>query len=82
MEHFSHPVRAINQMKYLLNQMGRVIITFGPPWYAPYGSHMQFFTKLPWVNIFFPENIVMNVRSHYRDDGAKRYEEVEMALTK
>jgi len=82
MEHFPDPVRAINQMKYLLNQMGRVIITFGPPWYAPYGSHMQFFTKLPWVNIFFPENIVMNVRSHYRDDGAKRYEEVEKGLNK
>jgi SAM-dependent methyltransferase len=82
MEHFPHPTGTLNQMKLLLNPHGQIFITFGPPWYAPYGAHMQFFTNLPWVHLLFPEKVVMNVRTRYRSDGAQKYEEVESGLNR
>lgn len=69
-------------MKSALNQNGMIFITFGPPWLAPYGSHTQFFTPLPWVNILFSENTVMRVRNNFRNDGAKRYADAEGGLNK
>ncbi len=82
MEHFNDPVAMVVQMKSLLKPKGTLLITFGPPWFAPYGSHMDFFIKLPWVNILFSEKTVMNVRSHFRHDGATRYEDIESGLNK
>ena len=82
MEHYSDPSEVLERMKDLIHEDGQLMITFGPPWYAPYGSHMHFFCKLPWVNILFPEKAVMQVRKKYRNDGARRYEEVESGLNK
>jgi SAM-dependent methyltransferase len=82
MEHYPCPEAVLGQMAGFLNQAGRVLITFGPPWYAPYGSHMHFFTRVPWVNILFSEKTVMSVRSRFRDDGALKYEQVESGLNK
>lgn len=82
MEHFSDPVSVMMSMKSLLRPGGKLIITFGPPWFAPYGSHMYYFTKLPWVHLIFPERTVMAVRSRFRRDGAVRYDEVEAGLNK
>lgn len=81
-EHFSNPDLILEQMRNALNSDGKIFITFGPPWYAPYGSHMHFFCKLPWVNLFFSEQTVMKVRSHFRNDGATKYEQVESGLNK
>lgn len=81
-EHFPNPEDALDQMTALLNGEGKVLLTFGPPWLAPYGSHMHFFCKVPWVNILFPEETVMKVRGYFRDDGARRYEDVESGLNK
>jgi 2-polyprenyl-3-methyl-5-hydroxy-6-metoxy-1,4-benzoquinol methylase len=47
MEHFRDPKAAIDEMSSALNANGYLIITLGPPWYAPYGSHMHFFSKAP-----------------------------------
>jgi SAM-dependent methyltransferase len=82
MEHFPEPVQVLEQMKSALKPNGKILITFGPPWFAPYGSHMHFFTKVPWVNLLFAEETVMKVRARFRDDGARRYEEVESGLNK
>jgi SAM-dependent methyltransferase len=82
MEHFREPVKILDEMKSALNRDGTILITFGPPWFAPYGSHMHFFTKIPWVNIMFSENTIMNVRAYFRNDGATKYEEVESGLNK
>jgi SAM-dependent methyltransferase len=81
-EHFPEPEEMLLQMISLINPSGRILITFGPPWLAPNGSHMHFFSKLPWVNVFFSEETVMQVRSRFRSDGAKRYEEVESGLNR
>ena len=82
MEHYPDPPAILNEMKGLLRPGGKILITFGPPWYAPYGSHMTFFCKVPWLNLIFSEKTVMSVRARYRNDGATRYEEVESGLNK
>jgi SAM-dependent methyltransferase len=81
-EHFGNPAEVLDAMRSLLNPRGVILITFGPPWLAPYGSHMQFFCKAPWVNVFFPEDVVMKVRGRFRNDGAEKYEDVESGLNK
>ena len=81
-EHFADPIQALDEMKTLVKESGRVFITFAPPWLAPYGGHMHFFCRVPWVHLIFPESTVMNVRSRYRKDGAKRYVEIESGLNR
>lgn len=81
-EHFENPSKVLDTMRSLLNDSGIILLTFGPPWLAPYGSHMHFFCKIPWVNVLFPEKVVMKARGHFRSDGAKRYEDVESGLNK
>lgn len=82
MEHFPDPLAMLLIMKRNVPRGGNILITFGPPWYAPYGAHMMHFTKLPWVNLLFPERVVMAVRARYNNDGAKRYEDCEGGLNK
>jgi ubiquinone/menaquinone biosynthesis C-methylase UbiE len=81
-EHFANPAKVLDEMGNLLNDSGIILLTFGPPWLAPYGNHMHFFCKVPWMNVLFPEEVVMKVRSHFRNDGAKRYEDVESGLNR
>jgi SAM-dependent methyltransferase len=82
MEHFPDPAAVLDTMLAALRPGGVLLITFGPPWYAPYGSHMHFFCRIPWLNVLFPEAVVMRVRARFRQDGARRYEEVESGLNK
>lgn len=82
MEHFARPDAVLAEMRAALAPGGRLLVTFGPPWLAPSGSHMHFFTRVPWVHLLFPERTVMAVRARYRADGARRYEEVESGLNR
>lgn len=82
MEHYPDPQGALDAMLAALRPGGVLLLTFGPPWWSPRGSHMQHITPLPWLNILFPESAVMTVRSRYCHDGARRYEEVESGLNK
>jgi SAM-dependent methyltransferase len=82
MEHFSDPLGILQLLRRILRPSGRVCITFSPPWYSPYGAHMSFFTQVPWVHLLFSERTVMAVRSRFRSDGARRYEEVEGGLNR
>lgn len=81
-EHFGNPSMILDEMKSLIDNSGKLLITFGPPWFAPYGSHMHFFCKVPWVNVIFSEKTVLAVRSRFRSDGATKYEDVESGLNK
>jgi SAM-dependent methyltransferase len=81
-EHFKDPKDILNLMKELLKPGGKIYLTFGPPWYSPYGAHLHYFTKVPWVNLLFSERTLMNVRSRFRNDGATKFEEVEGGLNK
>jgi SAM-dependent methyltransferase len=72
-EHLADPVAEFMRMRDLTG--GRLVITWAEPWYSHNGSHMGFFTRVPWVNLLFPERSVFLVRTLYRQDGARRYEE-------
>ena len=82
MEHFGDPAGALREMAGFLAPNGRILISFSPPWYAPYGGHMQFFCRVPWAHLLFPESTVMRVRARYRSDGATCHAEVEGGLNK
>ncbi|MDP9201099.1 MAG: class I SAM-dependent methyltransferase [Gemmatimonadota bacterium] len=82
MEHFPNPEQALREMANALAPNGRLLVTFGLPWYAPYGAHMHYFTKIPWVHLIFPERVIMRVRSRYKADGARSYVDVEGGLNK
>ena len=71
-EHFATPELELERMRALSS--GSVIISWAEPWFSHAGSHAGFFTRVPWVNLLFPERSVMLVRSLYRDDGAVSYE--------
>ncbi|GJL95715.1 MAG: hypothetical protein DHS20C05_21200 [Hyphococcus sp.] len=74
MEHFVRPEENINEMAAALSPRGKIYLTFGPLWKAPYGHHMHFFTSAPWINLLFPEKSVFRIRRLYRDDNATSYE--------
>src|SRR5262245_43803058 len=80
MEHFPDPDAIVSLMARLVRPGGVLLVTFGPPWYAPFGSHMHYFCNVPWLNLLFSERTVMSVRSRYRSDGARRYVDVESGL--
>jgi SAM-dependent methyltransferase len=82
MEHFREPLRMLQLMRSSLQPDGVLLVTFAPPWYAPYGGHMTYITRVPWVHLIFPERTVMAIRSRYRSDGAKRYEDVTGGLNR
>jgi SAM-dependent methyltransferase len=82
MEHFSEPLRMLELMRSSLKPDGVLLVTFAPPWYAPYGGHLTYITRFPWVHLLFPERAVMAIRSRYRNDGATRYEEVAGGLNR
>ena len=75
-EHFEEPVKILELMKLALKQNGKLIVSFGPPWFSPYGVHMFFFVKIPWVNILFSEKTVVNVRHLYKNDTAMSYKDL------
>lgn len=84
-EHFLDAPAVLEQMRSALAPGGKIFITFAPPWYAPWGAHMGFFCRLPWVHLLFPERVVMEVRALFRQDGARTWREAglaEMSLAK
>ena len=78
-EHFLDAGKLLAEMRSALAPSGRLFITFAPPWYAPWGAHMAFFCRLPWVQLLFPERSLMEVRSLFRSDGARSYRDAGLA---
>jgi len=69
-EHFSDPAEILKTMAGLLSPGGTCLVSFGPPWYHPWGAHTLIF---PWAHLVFTEKAVMNWRLPYKNDGALRY---------
>jgi SAM-dependent methyltransferase len=73
-EHFPRPAENLREMAEALRPGGVLLITFSPPWLSPWGAHMNFFCKLPWVHLIFSEKTVNTVRLLYRETGNMTYE--------
>src|ERR1700694_3041386 len=59
-------------MSRLLKPDGKVLVSFGPPWYHPKGGHFPLFI---WAHLLLTEESLMKWRSQYKDDGATRFHE-------
>lgn len=77
-EHFDDPEAILNQMIGLAAPGGQVLISFGWPWYHPYGGHL--FSIFPWAHLIFTEQAFIRWRSDFKSDGATRFHEVEGGL--
>lgn len=78
-EHFIDAETVLASMRSALDPNGELFITFAPPWYAPWGGHMGFFCRLPWVQVLFPEKTVIAARSRFRSDNATSYRDLYLA---
>jgi SAM-dependent methyltransferase len=79
-EHFDDPPGVLRQMHEILQPDGCVLISFGPTWYHPLGGHL--FSVFPWAHLVFTERALLRWRARWRDDGARRFEEVEGGLNR
>lgn len=79
-EHFADPAMMLTQMYELLRPGGKVVATFGPTWFHPYGAHML--SVFPWAHLLFSERALMRWRADHRSDGATRFQEVAGGLNR
>lgn len=73
-EHFADPAGALAVMASLVKVDGRILISFGPPWFHPLGGHP--FSIFPWAHLLFTEEALLRWRAAYVDDGATRFGEI------
>lgn len=76
-EHFGDPGEILKEMARLLKPDGKVIVSFGPPWYHPKGGHFPLFV---WAHLLLTEKSLMAWRSKYKQDGARRFHEIAGGL--
>jgi SAM-dependent methyltransferase len=69
-EHFADPLAILQVMAEYLKPGGRVIISFGPTWYHPYGGH--FFSVFPWSHLLFTESALIEWRRTRRPGQSAR----------
>lgn len=81
-EHVSDPKGILSCFRELIHDRGYVYISFGPPWYSPYGAHTRMFCKFPWIHLIFREKAVMDIRSQFTDDNADKYEAIRGGLNR
>jgi SAM-dependent methyltransferase len=77
-EHFADPAGVLQAMARMLAPGGRVLASFGPTWYHPYGGHS--FSAFPWAHLLFTEHALLRWRADHRRDGARRFGEVRGGL--
>jgi SAM-dependent methyltransferase len=77
-EHFEDPPAILKAMRRVLRDDGTVLVSFGPPWYHPYGGHL--FSVFPWAHLIFTERALIRWRSDFKTDGARRFGEVAGGL--
>ncbi|MBI4335793.1 MAG: class I SAM-dependent methyltransferase [Candidatus Omnitrophica bacterium] len=77
-EHFSDPAAVLRLMSKLLKPGGFILVSFGWPWFHPYGGHL--FSVFPWAHLIFTENALIRWRSNFKSDGASKFSEVDGGL--
>jgi SAM-dependent methyltransferase len=76
-EHFTRPDLVLEEMSRMLKPGGCVLFSFGPPWFHPKGGHFPLF---PWAHLVLTEKALMQWRSRFKTDGARRFGEVTGGL--
>ena len=79
-EHFENPSEVLQIMRSLVRNDGKVIAVFGPTWYHPLGGHL--FSVFPFAHLIFTENALIRWRSDFKNDGAKKINEVSGGLNR
>lgn len=58
-EHIQRPLPALRELARVTRPHGSVFISF-PPYYSPWGAHLNNWIKPPWVQVFFSEQTLIN----------------------
>lgn len=58
-EHIQEPLLALRELRRVTRPEGWVFISF-PPYYAPWGAHLNNWIALPWVQVFFSERTLID----------------------
>jgi SAM-dependent methyltransferase len=77
-EHYDDPSGVLKTMRSLIHDDGCVLVSFGCPWFHPYGGHL--FSVFPWAHLIFTESALIRWRSDFKTDGATRFNEVAGGL--
>ena len=77
-EHYDDPEGILELMAKRIKPDGRLIVSFGSPWYHPLGGHT--FSVFPWAHLIFTEKALIRWRSDFKTDGATCFSEVEGGL--
>jgi SAM-dependent methyltransferase len=59
-EHFEDPAGILKVIDTYLAPGGKVVVSFGPPWYHPLGGHV--FSVFPWAHLLFTERALVEWR--------------------
>lgn len=58
-EHIQRPLAALQEVARVTQDQGWVFISF-PPFYAPWGAHLNNWIPLPWVQLVFSDQTLIN----------------------
>lgn len=82
-EHVEDPDLYVADMASHLAPDGQLVIGFGGLWKSPYGGHLQHMTKVPWMHLMIPEEVVLRERRRFRpDEDPSCYEEIKGGLNR
>lgn len=60
-EHYEDPGAILDAMHQMLRPEGVLLVSFGPPWFHPYGGHL--FSVFPWAHLLFSEHAMVTWRT-------------------
>lgn len=81
-EHIDNPKQYLECLEEYVADDGIIIIGFGPLWKSPWGPHITYMTRFPWVHLLFSERTIMQVRLRMINpaDKAETYAQVAGGL--